>query len=307
MTEILITDDLRGISTPGGWEALVESELRGAGFTPRFWNAAGGESAPEARGILVNSPRIGAAELDRMPELRVLARFGSGLDTIDIPECERRGVTVRNIPGPIGTEMVGAITGIVTERLFGLQRKEQEFERRGWVSRFEIFAPGVAGTVVGIVGAGRIATRLSAVLRALGLRVCFSSANLPHGEGAEIGERLELDELCSVSDVVVVLSPLRDDTRGLVGAAQIARMRESTHLIAISRGGVVDQFAALAALQQGRIASLHLDVYDVEPNDPIGIPNMDGLTTTPHNAAWTRAFFEGTLREAVDIFREVLG
>lgn len=306
MVEILVTDDLRGIRTPSGWEALLDSSIRDAGFEPRFWDPAGDDSVSGARGILVNSPRIGAAELDRMPELEVLARFGSGLDSIDLAECERRGVIVRNIPGPIGTEMVGAIVGLVTERLYGLLRKQREFEERGWESRFDIFAPGSAATV-GLVGAGRIATRLAEALRLLGVRVCFASASVPQGEGAEIGERLELDELCGVADVVVVLSPLRDDTRGLVGAAQIHRMREDAHLIAISRGGVVDQPAALAALQEGRIASLHLDVLDVEPADPASLPRIPGLTVTPHNAAWSRAFFEGTLREAVGIFRDVLG
>jgi len=304
--KILITEDLRGIHTPEGWEELLDSTLRRGGFEPEFWDPASGWAVPDARAILVNSPRMGAAELDLLPGLEVLARFGSGMDNIDIAECERRGVRAQNIPGPIATEMTGSIVGLVAERLFELDRKERAFAERGWGSRNDIAAVGVADAVVGLVGAGRISTRVAEVFRLLGARVCFASPSLPDGAGGEIGERLGLDELCAEADVVVVLSPLREDTRGLLGREQIAQMRSTAHLIAMSRGGVVDQAAALAALAEGGIASLHLDVFEQEPPGPSALPSIPGLTATAHNAAWSQAFVRETLREATGIFRRAL-
>lgn len=304
--KILVTEDLRGIHTPEGWDELLDATLRRGGFEPEFWDPASGWAVPDARGILVNAPRIGAAELERLPGLEVLARFGSGMDNIDIVECERRGVRARNIPGPIATEMVGAIVGLVTERLFELDRKKRAFVERGWVSRNDIGAVGMADAVIGLVGAGRISTRVAEVFRLLGARVCFASPSLPDGAGGEIGERLGLGELCAEADAVVVLSPLRADTRCLIGREQIAQMRPTAHLIAISRGGVVDQAAALAALRAGAIASLHLDVFEREPMDPDELPPTPGLTLTAHNAAWSQAFVRETLREATGIFRRAL-
>lgn len=306
MTKILVTEDLRSIRTPNGWDSHLRSSLSAAGFASEYWEPASVERAVGARGILVNSPRVGAAELDCLPDLEVLVRFGSGIDNIDVDECERRGVQVRNIPGPIATEMTAAITGLVMERLFEFRQKEKEFTARGWQAGRDVSALGAAGSTVGLVGSGRIATRVAEVMRHLGVRVCFASPSLPQGEGQFIGERLDLNELCGVADVIVVLSPLREDTRNLLGEEQISHMRSEAHLIAISRGGVVDEKAAIAALESGGIASLHLDVFEQEPTEPNSYIGVPGLTITSHNAAWSQAFFAETLRAAIKIFRATL-
>lgn len=307
MTAILITEDLRDLHVQEGWESTITRALTDAGFTPEFWDATDETVRTDVEGILVNAPTVGVAELDRFPNLRVLVRFGSGVDNIDLAECERRGITMRNIPGPIAADMAGAIAGIILDKLFEIRHKEEAFRAAGWNTRRSVTSIGAARATVGIVGAGRIAAHLAPVLHALGSRVCFASASLSQGDGTHIGEKLELDELCRVSDVVVVLSPLRDDTRGLIGVEQIARMGGNSHLIAMSRGGVVDEQAAIAALQRGTIGSVHLDVFEGEPVVPAHYHDIPGLTVTPHNAAWSGTFFHETLREAVVIFRESLG
>ncbi len=307
MTRLLLTSDLGHIQVPGGWDSHVRSVLASAGFEPEFWDPRC-ETVRDARGMLVNAPRIGGAELDRVPRLEALVRFGSGIDNIDIAECERRGVLVRNIPGPIAIEMAGAITALVTERLFDLRQKETDFLAHGWRTRSEVRATGLMGSVVGLVGTGRIAGRVSRALRSLGAQVCYSSSSAPPGESRGVdGDRLELDALCRAADVIVVLSPLRPETKSMFGADQIAQMRPGAHLIAISRGGVVDQWAAVDAVRNRRIESLHLDVFDDEPVDAADLMDIPGLSVTPHNAAWSAGFYTETLREAVRIFDEVLG
>lgn len=306
MARILITEDLGELDIHGGWRLAIRTALASAGFEPEFWDTADEATYPEVHAIFVNAPKIGSDELDRLPALELIVRFGSGLDNIDSRECDRRNITVRNIPDPIAAEMTGAITGIILDRLFQLRDKEHAFQLEGWDSRQTIAAVGTSATV-GLVGAGRIAARLAPVLGALGLRVCFASESVSQNDGGSIGEKLPLDELCATSDVVVVLSPLRESTRGLIDAARLRRMKKQSHLIVMSRGGVVDERAALSALEGKRIASLHLDVFDGEPVIPEPYMNIPGLTVTPHNAAWSDTFFHETLREATRIFCENFG
>ncbi|MDR5701390.1 NAD(P)-dependent oxidoreductase [Agromyces aerolatus] len=293
---VLVSQDLERVDLPG-WQSLVVQTLADAGLTAEFWDPADPTPRPGVRGLLVNAMTIGTPQLDVLPDLTSVVRFGSGIDNIDVPECERRGITVRNTPDPIGREMAAATVSLVISRLLRLREKERRFREEGWGARFGIHAEGVAGSIVGLVGAGRIARTTAAALQAVGADVRFTSQD-PRAAADPFGMQMDLDALCEAVDVLVVLSPLRDDTRNLIDAARIERLRRGAHLVVMGRGGVADQDAAIAALAAGRLGSLHLEVFTVEPFEARELPAIDGLTATAHDAAWGRSFFTNTLREA---------
>lgn len=301
---VLVSHDLERVDLPG-WHGLVSGTLEAAGLTAEFWDPADPTPRPGVRGLLVNAMTIGVPQLDALPDLRAVVRFGSGIDNIDLLECERRGITVRNTPDPIGREMAAATVSLVISRLLRLREKERRFREEGWGSRFGIQAEGVSGSVVGLVGAGRIARSTAAALQAVGTDVRFSSQD-PRAAADPFGTQMDLDAMCEAVDLLVVLSPLRDDTRNLIDAARIGRLRPGAHVIVMGRGGVVDQDAAIEALAAGRLGSLHLEVFAIEPFEARDLPPIDGLTATAHDAAWGRSFFAATLQEAADRLRETL-
>lgn len=293
---VLVSQDLERVDLPG-WCELVSRMLADAGLAAEFWDPADPTPRPGVHRLLVNAMTIGIPQLDALPDLTTVVRFGSGIDNIDLEECERRGIRVRNTPDPIGREMAAATASLVISRLLALREKERRFRDEGWSSRFGIHAEGVAGSIVGLVGAGRIARTTAAALQAVGADVRFASQD-PRAAADPFATRMDLDALCEAVDVLVVLSPLRDDTRNLIDAARLGRLRSGAHVVVMGRGGVVDQAAAIDALADGRLGSLHLEVFDREPFEARELPAIAGLTATAHDAAWGRSFFTATLRDA---------
>ncbi|MBK0419567.1 hypothetical protein JD276_11025 [Leucobacter sp. CSA1] len=299
---VAISDDLLRFRCSGGWSAFAAREATESGMRLHRLSETNGdpELAGRIRGLLLSSDPLGAEELERFPSLAAVARFGSGMDTVDVDACAERGVAVDNAPSTVCVEMAGMVVAQVLNCLLDLPEKPARFEREGWESRYDLRrARGVSGTAVGFVGVGRIARRAAASLAALGVEPRFFSRAAADAElGVKPGGRVPLSELLAASDAVVVLSPPRAGSPALLGESEIALMQDHASLVAVSRGGVVDERAALEALGRGEIRHLVLDVFEGEPR-PAPHESVTGLVQTPHSAAWGQAFAEGTLREAL--------
>jgi phosphoglycerate dehydrogenase-like enzyme len=160
----------------------------------------------------------------------------------------------------------------------------------------------LAGARLGVVGLGRLGRQVARVGLAFEMDVVAWSQNLTAGAAAEAGvRRVERDELFETSDVVTLHLRLSERTRGIVGAAELARMRPSAVLINTSRGPLVDEAALIDALRTGRIAAAGLDVYDQEPL-PAGHPLtlLDNVVLSPHLGYVTRGSYEIFFRDAVE-------
>ena len=230
-----------------------------------------------------------------------MSNYGVGYDNIDVPACAARGVAVGNTPGAL-TETTADFTWTL---LLAAARRLAEgaaYVRAGdwttWGPQL-LLGSDVYGSTLGIVGFGRIGQAVARRAAGFGMTVLYSSRTAaPAAVEASLGAHwVELDELLARSDIVTLHCPLNDETRGLIGAAALARMKPTAVLVNTARGPVVDQAALAAALRDGVIAGAALDVTDPEPIDP-GDPLLRSRTASscrtwrrprwPRAAAWPR-------------------
>ena len=240
---------------------------------------------------LRSKSRVSSEVLEARPDLIAIGCFCIGTDQVPLQEASRRGVAVFNSPFS-NTRSVAELT---IAEIIALHRRLTDRSRDLHEGRWNKSAMGaheVRGRTLGIVGYGHIGSQLSVLAETMGMRVMFHdiASKLPLGNAQPVDT---LDELLAACDVISLHVPDTPDTRGLIGAAEIARMREGAMLINNARGSVVDLDALAAALRNGHLAGAALDVYPSEPrsNDepftsPLaGVPNV---ILTPHIGGSTR-------------------
>ena len=268
--------------------ARVEDEL-----------ASSFELAPEPDGVdglLVNpGDPVDAALLDRAgPSLRVVANFGVGYDNVDLAAATQRGVVVANTPDVL-TEATAELTIALLLALLRRVAEGDRLVRRRDPWRLDptfMLGRGLRGLRLGVVGMGRIGREVARLAEAHGMEV------VPVGRG-------ELDRLAEV-DVVTLHVPLRSETRHLVDAAVLARLRPGAVLVNTSRGPVVDEAALVAALEEGRLAGAALDVFEHEPDVHPGLLGREDVVLTPHLGSATEEAREAMGMLCVEALRDVL-
>lgn len=263
--------------------------------------------AKEADGIIVRA-KLPDDIVDHAPRLKGMVRHGVGLDFIPVEAATARGVAVANLPGSNTTAVAEyAMSALLHLRrpihlMNGLMRSE------GWgVSRAtaESFTE-LGGSTLGILGVGTIGRRVAQMAtQGFGMKLIGTSrrrGSLP----ADV-EEVSLDGLFERSDALVICCTLTDETRGLVDAARIARMRPHAVVVNVSRGAVVQTAPLIAALQAGRLGGAALDVFDVQPlpaDDALfDCPN---LLLTPHAAALTASSSRGMAVGAAEEMLRIL-
>ena len=271
--------------------------------------AAGAQIVINSRGAV----RWPAEVLQRLPELRLIATCSIGTDMIDLPAAHRRGVVVSNQPGRTAP--------VVAEHAFGLMfalAKHAAYHtaqiRAGrWPRVDGVF---LQGKVLGVVGTGDIGAEMARLGNAIGMEVVAWTFTPDPERAARLGVRyVEFEELLAGSDVVSLHLRLSAESRGLIGARQLALMKPGALLINTARGGLVDGAALADALNRGALFGAALDVFEQEPpaaDDPL--LRCERVVLTPHAADMTPegvellnqgavdnviAFLEGTPRNVV--------
>ncbi|MDB5548410.1 MAG: putative Phosphoglycerate dehydrogenase serA-like [Tardiphaga sp.] len=236
---------------------------------------------------------------EALPNLKLLVTSGMRNAAIDLAAAKHRNVTV------CGTAMVGNPTiGIATGLLLELTRKIG-FEN----ARMKAGAPwqvtlgaDVGGKTLGIIGLGKLGTQMAAIGKALGMKPIAWSSNLTREACAAAGVAYaSKDELFATADVITIHLVLSDRSRGLVSAADIARMKPTAYLINTARGPIVDEDALLQALQDKTIAGAGLDTFSVEPL-PTDHPfrKLDNVVLTPHLGYVTRENYQRIYTETIE-------
>jgi D-3-phosphoglycerate dehydrogenase len=244
--------------------------------------------------LYVNMAQVPAAAVARADcRLRIVARHGVGYDSVDVPAMTRAGIVVTHTPSSM-PRPVATIALTFVLALAGKLLVKDRLTRSGrWDERMDNMGMGLTGRTLGVVGAGRIGKEILRMARAFDLKLLAADPYVNAIELAYIGaRRVELDALLEASDFVVAAPLLNEETRHLIGAPQLARMKRSAFLVNVSRGPVVDEPALIDALRAGRIAGAGLDVFEQEPIDP-GNPllAMDNVVLTPHSLCWTDECF----------------
>ena len=248
------------------------------------------EKAAQSNALLTEADdKVDAGVLEAAPSLKVVANRGVGVDNIDIAAATRCGVLVGNTPGILQESCADFTFGL----MIAAARRIVHADRQVQAGRWTKFDPmpyvghDVHGKTLGIVGLGAIGEAVARRAQGFGMTVLYySRTRKPHSEQA-LGVRWtpDLKQLLRDSDFVSVHVPLSDETRGIVGEAELAEMKPHAFLVNTSRGPTVDSKALYAVLSSGAIAGAALDVTDPEPlpaDDPLmTLPNV---VITPHIA-----------------------
>lgn len=242
--------------------------------------------------IVRNRTRVDAELLAAAPRLRVVGRLGVGLDNIDVPACQARGIEVIPATGANALAVAEYVVATVMVLLRGAYLSSAEVADGKWPRTRLSEGRETAGRTLGLVGFGGIGRLTAKLAQALGMRVVAYDPLLPADAPAwtESGvARRELDDLLGEADAVSLHVPLTAQTSGLIDAARIGCMKAEAVLINTARGGIVDEPALAEALHTGRLAGAALDVFEHEPL-PAGSPlaGAPNLILTPHIGGVTR-------------------
>jgi len=256
----------------------------------------------EATIAITNQVPISAADLDQAPRLRMVAVAATGYNHVDLAACEERGILVANVRdwSVSVPEHVFALTLALRRRLAEYQAAVREGE---WARSpvyglmLEPLPRALHGSTLGLVGYGGLARRVERIAHGFGMDVIVADRK---GAAPRSG-RVAFDEVISRSDVLVILCPLTPETRGLIGAVELARMKADALLINCARGGIVDEAALAAVLQSGGIGGAGFDVLSEEPpanGNPLLELDLPNLIVTPH-MAWASVESERILIDEV--------
>jgi D-3-phosphoglycerate dehydrogenase len=243
------------------------------------------ERVPVGTGIvaLLVPPEIpvGAAELTRLPDVRIVAATSTGYDHLDLDAIAAAGAWATHRSGYCDEEVAETTIAFAVDLLRGVTLLERSAREGAWDEKASP-PRRVAGAVIGIVGLGRIGRQVAWRARGLGMRVVATDPAL---EADVDYKMLPLPELLAIADVVTLHALLTPDTRGLIGRAELAAMKPGAFLVNPSRAALVDHAALGDALRTGHLGGCALDVLPVEPPDP-DEPAFDWPRTliNPHSA-----------------------
>jgi phosphoglycerate dehydrogenase-like enzyme len=276
---------------PAGEERLRDHvELRALSSTEA------GTVISEAEGavaIIGRGPaRIGADVLDGLPTLLVACATGSGADWIDLAACGDRGIPVAHNPGVAPTPVSEYVMAAMVALYKRLPEAGAHLRAGGdWEPRDRFRGREVSGKVLGLVGLGAIGADVARRARAafdMTVIAYDPAASDERFHSSQVTRASSIAELFGTADIISVHVPLLPETRGLVGAAELARCKPDAVLVNASRGGVVDEAALVEALRSGSLAAAAVDVFDPEPPRPHNpLFDMPNVMVTPHIAGIT--------------------
>jgi phosphoglycerate dehydrogenase-like enzyme len=277
--------DIKVFSAPLGGPDAVARALEGFGII-----CAMRERTPFPRQLI-----------EALPDLRLLVTTGMVNRAIDLEAAKERNVMVCGTPS-FGNPTTGIAWGLILE----LTRRigHENARLKGGALWQSVLGTDVEGLTLGVIGLGKLATRVAEVGRAFRMKVLAWSQNITpeRAQAAGVGYAAGKEEVLRQSDIVSIHIPLTPKSRGLIGAKELSLMKPSGFLINTSRGPIVDEAALVAALRQRKIAGAGLDVYDIEPL-PLDHPlrKLDNIVLTPHLGYASqqnyRAYFTGVVED----------
>lgn len=262
----------------------------------------------DARAIIVrNKTELRGAVLDAAQHLEAVGRLGVGLDNIDVAVCAARGVKVLPARGANASAVAEFVIGAALMLLRGTFGATPDLLAGTW-PRERLIGRQLERKQLGLLGFGSIGQVTAEKARALGMEIAAHDPAIPHDAPCwQTGaRRVTFEELLATSDVLSLHLPLTDETRGLLGAPALARLKPAAILINTARGGIVDEAALANALRGGRLAGASLDVFETEPIDAATaalFAGLDNIMLTPHVAGVTE---ESNLRVSEITARNVL-
>jgi D-3-phosphoglycerate dehydrogenase / 2-oxoglutarate reductase len=261
--------------------------------------------------IVAGYTHVGADVLARAPDVRVVARPGIGIDTIDVDACTAANVMVVHTPEAPSESTAEHAVALIFAVSRKLKLADLTMRTKGFSERHGLQGIELRGKTLGLVGLGRIGGRVAQMMgHGVGMRVVVFDPYTTPERAASLGVELvpTLAEVLRQADVISLHCPLTPETRGLISAEAMAAMKPGVVLVNCSRGPVINEAVLVEALRSGHIAGAGIDVFDPEPplpdNPLFDLPN---IIVTPHIASFTpdgtNAMFTGIIEEVTAVLR----
>ena len=306
MPRIALLDDYQNIAlSMADWSVLSDTSIT------VFNHPLGGPAEVAAAlqdfdiiGIMRERTPFPRRLLEKLPNLKLLVTTGMRNPSIDLDAARELGVTVCGTDGsghPAAELTWGLILGLVRH----IPREDREMRAGHWQTAL---GHGLNGKTLGVIGLGRLGSRVAQVGAAFGMEVIAWSPNLTPERAAAAGARFAgKEELLSTADIITLHMVLSERTQGLLGAPELALLKPTAYLINTSRGPLIDESALVSALYESRIAGAALDVYDYEPL-PAGHPlrRLTNTVLTPHIGYVTTEAYRVFYRQMVEDIRAFL-
>ena len=230
-------------------------------------------------------------------KLSAVARFGVGFDSVDVPACTDNHVALVTTPDGVRRPVAVAIITMMLALTGRLKQKDRITRQgpKGWAKRSDLMGVGLVGKTLGSIGIGNIGAEMFRMAKPFDMNYVaydpYADPKIAESLGVDL---VKLDDVFEKSDIVTINCPLNDDTKGIVSADKLSRMKPTAFLINTARGPIVDQKALTDVLKQGGIAGAGLDVFDQEPtSDDEPLAELDNVIMTPHALCWTEQCFGG--------------
>jgi phosphoglycerate dehydrogenase-like enzyme len=264
----------------------------------------------EYDGVVVhNRTQVTADLIDHALNLRLIGRAGTGFDGIDVLYAQEKEIAVINCPDANTLAVAEHTLGLLLSLARRLPRAYSNMMSDQWQSQ-QFMGTGLAGKTLGIVGFGRIGREVAIRAEAFGMKLLVNEPSpTPELRLQENIQTVNLFELLQKADFVTLHVPMHPDTRHLIGAEQLAKMKKTAYLVNTARGGLIDEAALLLALQEERIAGAALDVFQESPQPNQALMEHPYVIATPHIASSTEdALLAASItlvEQIVEFFQEV--
>jgi phosphoglycerate dehydrogenase-like enzyme len=261
----------------------------------------GADQLAGVNGVIVLTPSVTRETVSDARHLLAVGRFGVGYDAVDVAACTDADVLVYITAGAVDRPVAEAVVGWMIALTHNVLVKDRLVRQGKWDDRSQYMGRELRDRTLGVIGLGGIARKLLELLSGWGMKppVAFDPFMKP-ADAAKLGVRLvSLEELLKSSDFVSIHCPLTNETRGLIGARELALMKPDAYLINSARGGIADEDALYEALKSGKIAGAALDCFAKEPvTEPHRFGELENVLLAPHSIAWTNELFRDIGRAA---------
>ncbi len=252
-----------------------------------------------------SSTAVTAEFLGRARRLRILGRAGVGVDNIDVDACSRQGVVVVNAPYGNVVSAAEHTVGMLLALVRKIPVAHDSLKRLEWDRG--IYGSELFRKTAGVLGLGKVGSRVAARLRAFDMEVLVYDPFIPESRARDLGVRLtDLQTVLSRADVLTVHVPLTDETENMIGARELAALKPGARVVNCARGGIVNEVDLLAALDSGHVAGAAVDVWSEEPPRSPAVQRLiqhPRVVVTPHLGANT---LEAQVNVAVDVARQLV-
>jgi D-3-phosphoglycerate dehydrogenase len=244
--------------------------------------------AADADAVLVTYAKINADMIRQMKKVRIISRFGIGVDNVDLEASTEKGIVVTKVPDYCIDEVSDHAMALLLSAVRKIPMATDQVHSGTWKMPNVVPIHRLRGSVLGLVGFGRIPQLVAPKAKAFGMRVVAFDPYVPAEVFKNLGvEKVEFAELLKVSDYVSIHSPLTPDTKGLFNADAFRQMKKGSYVVNTARGPIVDEAALAAAIDAGHLAGAALDVMTNEP--PVNSPLIGkrNVLITPHTSFYS--------------------